>query len=103
MAEALAHDLARAVAAHGADLVHLRGVVVERHGGEVDAGDLARALHARLDHVALGGRRAERLRGAVELALLHLGPLELHEDPLVLDRAHGVAARLLDERLLARA
>ena len=50
----------------------------------------------------LGGRRAERLGGAVELALLDLGALELHEDALVLDRAHGVAARLLDELLLAR-
>jgi hypothetical protein len=44
----------------------------------------------------------ERLGGAVELALLGLGALELHEHALVLDRAHGVAAGLF-EQLDARA
>ena len=47
-----------------------------------------------------GGRGAERLGGAIELALLDLGALELHEDALVLDRAQDVARGLARMRLL---
>ena len=68
----------------------LRRLVEERHRGEIEERDLARALHAGLDHVALGERRAERLGRAIELALLDLGALELHEDALVLDGARHV-------------
>ena len=104
MREALADevlDLA-AVARAAHDLVHLRRLVEERDGGEVEARDLARGAHAGLDDVLLAERGAERLRGAVELALLDLGALELHEDALVLDRAQAVARGLRDELLLVR-
>src|SRR5690606_35872346 len=45
----------------------------------------------------------EALGGAVELALLDLGALELHEDALVLDGAGAEARGLLEEALLVAA
>ena len=57
------------------------------------------ALDAGVEHIGLGERRTERFRGSIELALLDLGTLELHENPLVLDGPRHVP-RGKDERLL---
>ena len=102
--EALADEVLDlpALAARGADLVHLRRLVPDRDGGELEARDLARRADAGVDDVLLRQRRAERLRGAIELPLLDLRPLQLHEDALVLDRAEAVARRLGDELVLVR-
>jgi uncharacterized membrane protein len=82
--------------------VHLGLFVVERDGGEVDRGDLTRAAHRGVDDLALGARAVQRLGRAIELALLGLRALQQHEHALVLDRAHGVAARLFEQLGLVR-
>ena len=78
------------------------GLVVDGHGREVEARDLARRLHARLDDVLLAERRGERLRGAVQLALLDLGALQLQEHALVLDGPKAEARGLGRDLLLVR-
>ena len=86
----------------GDDLVHPGGLVEDRDRGEVEARDLARALHGGVEDVLLAERRAERLRRAVQLPLLHLRPFQLDEDPLVLDRAQTVPRGLRGELLFVR-
>ncbi len=82
--------------------VHVFVGVEERHGGEVEGSDLAGALHGDGRDAGLVHRGSEGFGRAVELALLDLGALELHEDTLVLDGAHGVAGRRLEQLFVAR-
>src|SRR3954471_22132266 len=88
ISEALTDQLVATGTARRADLV-LSTAAQDGDRSKLERSEIAAARHARLEHLCFAAAFVQPFDGAIQLALLDLGTVELQEHPLIGDAAQG--------------